>query len=191
MRIFSQTLMTICDAELRQLFAIRNWRQPRDAYYQRIYGKTAALFAAASESAAVLGGAHADETGALREYGYNVGMAFQIMDDIFDFVGDATTIGKPVGSDLRQGTVTLPVFHFVQAHPDALQIMEGANNGHTDAESFDRLVADIGQSPAIEATRREAIEFIARAKALLPAWPDSAYRRALDDVADYVIARTL
>ena len=114
MRVFSQTLMTICEGELRQLFDLRNWQQPKDAYYQRIYGKTAALFATATEAAAVLGSASEPEIGALHDYGYNVGMAFQIMDDVLDFVGTAQTVGKPVGNDLRQGTVTLPVFHYLQ-----------------------------------------------------------------------------
>lgn len=83
MKIFSQTLMTIVEGELRQLYALRNWSQPKDAYYQRIYGKTAALFAAATESAAVLGGAPEAEIALLRDYGYHVGMAFQIMDEFW------------------------------------------------------------------------------------------------------------
>lgn len=190
MRIFSETLMTICDGELRQLFAIGNWRQPRDAYYQRIYGKTAALFAAATESAAVLGSAPAAEVDALRDYGYKVGMAFQIMDDILDFVGDASTVGKPVGSDLRQGTVTLPVFHFLQDNPEALAVMEATSNGHAGADSLGDLIADIRRSPAIETTRLEAVQFVADAKALLAGWPDTIYRQALEQVADYVVART-
>ena len=190
MHIFSETLMTICDGELRQLYAIGDWRQPRDAYYQRIYGKTAALFASATESAAVLGGAPEDEIAALKEYGYKVGMAFQIMDDILDFVGDSSTVGKPVGNDLRQGTVTLPVFHFLQDNPDALAIMEATSNGHTGADPLGELIADIRQSPAIDSTRQEAVQFIAEAKALLTGWPDSIYRQALEQVADYVVART-
>ena len=114
MRVFSQTLMTICEGELRQLYDLRNWQQPKDAYYQRIFGKTAALFATATEAAAVLGSASEPEISALHDYGYNVGMAFQIMDDVLDFVGNTQTVGKPVGNDLRQGTVTLPVFHYLQ-----------------------------------------------------------------------------
>lgn len=104
MEIFSQTLMTIVEGELRQLFALRHWSQPKDAYYKRI--KTAALFAVATEAAAGVGHADEREISALRDYGYNVGMAFQIVDDILDFIGDPTVLGKPVGGDLRQGTVT-------------------------------------------------------------------------------------
>ncbi|MCA9868767.1 MAG: polyprenyl synthetase family protein, partial [Anaerolineae bacterium] len=143
-----------------------------------------------TESAAVLGGAPVDEIETLRDYGYKVGMAFQIMDDILDFVGDSSTVGKPVGNDLRQGTVTLPVFHFLQDNPEALAVMEATGNGHAGADPLGELIADIRRSPAIEATRREAVEFVAEAKALLARWPDTIYRQALAQVADYVVART-
>jgi geranylgeranyl pyrophosphate synthase len=191
MKIFSQTLMTIVEGELRQLYALRNWSQPKDAYYQRIHGKTAALFAAATESAAVLGNASEEEIGLLRDYGYNVGMAFQIMDDLLDFVGDANKVGKPVGGDLRQGTVTLPVFYYLQSHPDALQIMQASGNGHANGNLLGQLIADIARSPAIDATRQEAVQFVETAKACLVAWPPGTYRQALLDLADYVVVRSL
>ncbi len=191
MRIFSQTLMTIVEGELRQLYAVRNWSQPKDAYYQRIYGKTAALFAAATEAAAVLGDAPEEEIAQLRDYGHHVGMAFQIMDDILDFVGDPGKVGKPVGGDLRQGTVTLPVFHYLQTHPEALQVMQASGNGYGNGDLLGQLVADIARSPAIDATRQEAVQFIEAAKACLAPWPPSAYRQALLDLADYVVVRSL
>jgi geranylgeranyl pyrophosphate synthase len=191
MRIFSQTLMTICEGELRQLFDLRNWQQPENAYYQRIFGKTAALFATATEAAAVLGNGSEPEIAALRDYGYNVGMAFQIVDDILDFVGTAQTVGKPVGSDLRQGTITLPVFHYLQAHPEAMDVLRSTSNGHASADALSQLIADIGRSPAIETTYREAERFVDTAKACLALWPDSAYRQTLIQIADYVVARSL
>ncbi len=191
MQIFSQTLMTIVEGELRQLYAIRNWSQPKDAYYQRIYGKTAALFAAATEAAAVLGYAPEEEISLLRDYGYNVGMAFQIMDDVLDFIGDPGKVGKPVGGDLRQGTVTLPVFYYLQTHPEALQIMQASGNGHANGNLLGQLIADIAQSPAIDATRQEAGQFIDAAKACLESWPSSTHRQALLDLADYVVMRSL
>ncbi|HRI55645.1 MAG TPA: polyprenyl synthetase family protein [Anaerolineae bacterium] len=190
MKIFSQTLMTIVEGELRQLYALRNWSQPKDTYYQRIYGKTAALFAAATEAAAVLGHAPENEISLLRDYGYNVGMAFQIMDDILDFVGDPGKVGKPVGGDLRQGTVTLPVFHYLQLHPEALQIMQASGNGR-DGSLLSQLISDIARSPAIDATRREAVQFIETAKASLAPWPPGQHRQALLDLADYVVVRSL
>lgn len=191
MRIFAQTLMTICEGELRQLYDLRNWEQPKEAYFRRIYGKTAALFAAATESAAVLGTDDEAVISAMRDYGYNLGMAFQIMDDILDFVGDEVVLGKPVGSDLRQGTVTLPVFHYLQAHPEAIQIMRTAGRGNGADEALNQLICDIGRSPAIEATRSDAMAFVSAAKDALRIMPDNVYRQALADLADYVVRRSV
>ena len=191
MQVFAQTLMTICEGELKQLFDIRNWGQPKDAYFQRIHGKTAALFATATESGAILGGAPEQEIAALHDYGYNLGMAFQIMDDVLDFVGDQKVIGKPVGNDLRQGTVTLPVFHYLKSHPEALHIMQKMGNGSSSEEALSQLIEEIGRSPAIDATRQEAMEFLEKAKAALDPWPDSVYRRSLIGLADYVVERSL
>ncbi len=192
MRIFAQTLMTICEGELRQLFDLGNWDQPKEAYFQRIFGKTAALFAAATESAAVLGTADETQIGAMRDYGYNLGMAFQIMDDILDFVGDEAVLGKPVGSDLRHGTVTLPVFHYLQDHPEALQVMRAAtSNGHSADEAMTELIHNISCSSAIDATRADAAAFVAAAKSALQIMPDNIYREALAQLADYVLLRSL
>lgn len=191
MSIFAQTLMTICEGELRQLFDIRNWTQPKDSYYERIYGKTAALFASAAESAAVLGGGDEASIAAYRAYGHNLGMAFQIMDDVLDFVGDQKVVGKPVGNDLRQGTVTLPVFHYLQANPEAIRVMQATGNGVSSEDALSQLVEDISRSPAIDATRREAADFVAAAKSALESQPASNHREALLLLADYVVARSL
>jgi geranylgeranyl pyrophosphate synthase len=139
----------------------------------------------------VLGDASQEEIALLRDYGYNVGMAFQIMDDVIDFVGDADKVGKPVGNDLRLGTVTLPVFYYLQMHPEALEVVQASNNGHGNGSLLGQLIADIAQSSAIEATRQEALQFIEVAKACLAVWPSSVYRQALLDLADFVVVRSL
>ena len=115
--IFAQTLMTICSGELNQIFG-SDGGQPtataREYYYQRIYSKTASLFAASAEAGALLGEAPQTEAQALRDYGHNLGMAFQIVDDVLDFAGSEGDLGKPIGSDLRQGIITLPTIHFLE-----------------------------------------------------------------------------
>jgi geranylgeranyl pyrophosphate synthase len=120
---------------------------------------------------------------ALQDFGYNLGMAFQIVDDILDFVGDEGVMGKPVGSDLRQGTITLPVFYFMQQHPEvdvpALYEREGV----------DRLIDLVRTSEAIPAAQAEAEEFAQKAARALDAFPDGPYRQALCTLADYVVAR--
>ena len=119
MEAFARTLMTIVNGELSQLFRSEG-AQTLDDYHERIYAKTASLFELAAHGAAMLASAPAAEAEAMRSFGYNVGLAFQVVDDILDFVGQSTEIGKPVGSDLRHGIITLPVFLFQQ-----LQLLGG------------------------------------------------------------------
>src|SRR5579863_1490215 len=118
MRVFGETLMTIVDGELKQLFTAGFWRQSRAEYFQKIDRKTASLIRTATETGAILSGAPEDEVQALRAYGYNLGMAFQIVDDVLDLVGDEAVLGKPVGSDLRGGMVTLPVIGLLEEDPE-------------------------------------------------------------------------
>ncbi|MBC7224920.1 MAG: polyprenyl synthetase family protein [Anaerolineae bacterium] len=183
MRSFARTLKTICDGELRQLFSTLDWDQPREAYYQRIFSKTASLFLSAAESVGLLAEAPEDQMEALRSFGYNLGMAFQIVDDILDFVGDEQVMGKPVGSDLRQGTITLPVFYFMQQHPEvevpALYAREGV----------DRVIDLVRNSEAIQAAQDEAEAFADQAVRALGIFPDGPYLRTMRALAEYVVAR--
>ncbi|HHJ06177.1 MAG TPA: polyprenyl synthetase family protein, partial [Anaerolineae bacterium] len=118
-KIFSNTLMTIVNGELHQFFNNGHSTPPsREEYFQRIYAKTASLFAAGAETGAILARLPETQIRALHDYGYYLGMAFQIMDDILDFQGDEARLGKPVANDLRQGIATLPVLFFLEDFPD-------------------------------------------------------------------------
>ena len=202
-RIFANTLETIVNGELYQLSARQDFAQNKEGYYQRIYAKTASLFAAATESAAILAGLAEAEVQALRAYGHNLGMAFQIVDDILDFTGSEATLGKPAGSDLHGGTVTLPFFYFLQTHPSAEQLIdqmqatyavreEGADA--EDATQWDALVSQIVRelrsSSAVEAARHEAEAFLDVARANITGLPDSPYLRAMLELCDFVVQRT-
>jgi geranylgeranyl pyrophosphate synthase len=196
MDIFARGLMTLCAGEIRQ-----NYRPPDprslgsdgleamlNDYHRRIYGKTASLFEAATESAAVLSGAPEDQIQALRQYGYNLGMAFQIVDDVLDFTGDEKTLGKPAGSDLRQGLVTLPVINYLAAHPAHPMVMGALTRRDADG-LVDEAVTLIRTSPAIPASLDHAWEFAAAAQAELNALPDNIYRQGLYDLAEFVVKR--
>ena len=185
MSIFSKTLADICEGEIRQDFGGANWPPDRAEYYRHIESKTASLFTAATEGGAVLSKASETEIAALKAYGHNLGMAFQIVDDILDFTSDERQLGKPVGSDLRQGTYTLPVFYFIEQDPRGSQIVDLAN------ENIDALVDAIHNSPAIDASKAEARRFAQTAKDALAIFPDNVYRRALFELAAYVVDRTL
>ena len=184
--IFAQTLMTICDGELRQIFDSDEGKTTRDYYYQRIYSKTASLFAASTETGAILSGAPEAEVQALRDYGYNLGMAFQIADDVLDFIGNEGVLGKPVGGDLRQGIITLPTIYFLEAHPGdetVARVLSGQDEGVRAA------VEMIKGSGAIESSTAEAKSFAARSRNALSVLPHNEYRQAMFDLADFVVER--
>jgi geranylgeranyl pyrophosphate synthase len=187
MSIFAQSLMTICRGELRQIFNSRGHVPTREEYYQRIYSKTASLFAASTEAGAVLSGAPEPEVQVLREYGRTLGMAFQIVDDVLDFVGDERELGKPVGSDLRQGIVTLPALYFHEIHPadDALiKVLDDPRE-----EEVRAVVAAIKEAGAVESALDEARTFAQRSQESLQMLPPNEYRQAMLDLADYVVER--
>ncbi len=197
--LFSATLHTIVDGELRQLQDRYNYGQDKTNYYDRIYAKTASLFCAATEGAAVLAGLPEERVQDLRDYGYNLGMAFQIVDDILDFTGDESSLGKPAGSDLRQGTLTLPFFYFVQLQPDPQALFARLHTAQLHADQGDtavwnveinRLVSELRSSGAVEAARSEARVFLSRAVHNLSALPDNVYRRSLQGLCSFVVQRT-
>lgn len=191
MRIFARTLMDICDGEIRQDFGGARWPPNREEYYRHIDSKTASLFIAGTESGAILSGAPEAEISALKDFGHNLGRAFQIVDDILDFTADQSALGKPVGSDLRQGTLTLPVFYFIEQQRHALQLEDALQKEDRDSTEMNELIDSIRRSSAIEASKAEARRFVHQAQERLVILPDNLYRRALSDLANYVVERTL
>ena len=117
MKHFSETLAIIVNGELAQMFGSRGVLN-RDNYYKRIYAKTASLFEMTTRAAAMVSPVEENIVEEMRDFGYQLGMAFQVVDDILDFVGSERELGKPVGSDLRQGTITLPAIYYLQDHPE-------------------------------------------------------------------------
>ncbi len=189
MRVFGQALMTICDGELKQLFTAGFWRQTREEYYEKIERKTASLLRTASETGAILSGAPEDRIGALRQYGYYLGMAFQIVDDVLDFVGQEADMGKPVGSDLRQGMITLPGLRLLELDPSSRAL----HRIFDDADASDDAVRDavnaVKNSDAIPFALGEARRFAQQAVGYLVDLPLTPGRRALENLADYVVER--
>ena len=198
-RLFADTLRIIVDGELRQLAARHQFDQAKESYYERIYAKTASLFCAATEGAAILTGLPEAAIQQLRDYGYHLGMAFQIVDDILDFTGDERTLGKPAGSDLRQGTLTLPFFYHLQQQREParlLQQLEAAQAQLDDGEPaawqmlVDEIVARARNGEAVVAAQREAEHFLAHARAQLHGFPDNVYKQAMLGLCDFVVQRT-
>jgi len=188
MRLFAQTLVAISRAEMEQAIGARLQQPAAEDYYRHIHGKTAALFAAAAEGGAILAGAPESLVISLRDYGLNLGMAFQIVDDVLDFTGDEVELGKPRGSDLRQGTVTLPTIYFLEEHPGD-EVVRRVVQCQATPEEVRSVVEQIRHSTTIERAYTTAAGFTAQAKAMLESLPHSPYRQALADLADYVTER--
>ncbi len=187
--IVAQTVFALCDGELNEVTMER--RLPDEAaYLERIELKTASLYAACCQGAALLTEADADHVAALGAFGTNLGLAFQITDDILDLVGDEADFGKTVGRDLAEGMPTLPMIYAVaeaDGHSGELARRIVAT-GKSEGEVRDLLrVIRAGGGPA--RARQRALEFHAAAVKSLDALPARPEREALRDVADFVISR--
>ena len=148
-KLFSQTLATISSGELKQSFGAFNLEQTQEQYLDRIASKTASLFCLATESGAVLSQAPEKSVAALREYAHNLGIAFQIVDDILDFIGTEEELGKPVGSDLTQGTLTLPAMLLLEYYPEDNPITKLFQN-RAEPESVKLIIELVRNSPVVE-----------------------------------------
>ena len=187
--IFADTILVIVEGEIKQDYTDAKSRPERDEYYRRIYAKTASLFEGAMRSAGVLGNASEKQMNALGMYGRKLGTAFQIIDDVLDFVGTQSDVGKPVGNDLRQGVVTLPAIMYYENHPNHPVMQSIAvKNGHSSQE-LEAVIQEIGASPELAAARDEASGFVRDAQRELENLPKGKYRQALYDLADYVVER--
>lgn len=190
MKLFSETLAIIVNGELTQLFSSRG-PASRNEYYRRIYAKTASLFELAAGAAAILSPVNQDTISTLRSFGYDIGMAFQIVDDVLDFTGDQSTIGKPVANDLRQGLITLPTICYMEIKPGDPEIEKIVNNETSTVSNFDRLITSIRESGAIENAMVEARGYVDSALGSLNNQPDCAERYALQELTNYIISRDL
>ncbi len=195
---FSKTLTVICSGELNQMFANRTQLPSKADYYNRIFSKTASLFVLAAESGPLLAQQDEADVQRLRTFGQLLGEAFQIVDDVLDFMGDEATLGKPVGGDLCQGIITLPVLHYFDGHPDdprVKTVLARAGNvrGHNDharnEQAIQALIADLRQSNAAEWAMQQAETRAAEASALLDAYPDTPYRRDMQEIAAFAVQR--
>lgn len=184
---FSETLMTILNGEVNQQFS--HWQVDRQDYFDRIYAKTGAMFVLAAKSAATLAGADKDGLLALERYGYHTGIAFQIADDVLDFTSNQTQLGKPVGSDLREGIFTLPILLYVEQYPndpDFNLLIEVQDANHPAVES---LITSIKASGVIEGALDEARVMVSRGQRALEGIPDSRYKEALSSIGNSAVDR--
>ncbi|HNZ12036.1 MAG TPA: polyprenyl synthetase family protein [Anaerolineaceae bacterium] len=191
MKVFARTLTIIVNGEISQLFTSR-CQASRENYYQRIYAKTGSLFETSAYAAALISPVDGKISEAMKQYGYEIGIAFQLVDDVLDFTADEATLGKPVGSDLRQGLVTLPAILYAESNPQDPAAADILNGRCVQEEAeINRLVEAICKSDAITRAMAEASNYVSRAMECLQTAPNSASKAALEDLAQYIVARNL
>ena len=190
-RRFSETIMELSSGELLEYFTSNNSNQGREDYNDKIYRKTASLFRTSAETGAILSGASEELVQALLSYGYNIGMAFQIVDDILDMQGNPGEIGKPVGNDLLQGTLTLPAIMLIERYPKDNPIEElfrRRNDGADD--SLGRAVEMIQTSGVIEECFEVSRDYCLKAITAIEPLPHNDAHESLTALSHYVMDRT-
>ncbi len=190
LHLFAQTLATIVDGEITQLFGGRG-RASRADYNKRIYAKTASLFETSTTATAIIAGVDDITKEKVRIYGNEIGMAFQIVDDILDFTSQTEKLGKPVASDLRQGLITLPALYYIESFPNDEDMASVIDHDPCDEGCLKRLLVAIRESGSIEKAQKEAEQHVANAIGALANLRESIERSALIDLARYIAGRNI
>lgn len=190
LKIFADTLATIVSGELTQQFSGRG-DLSRGNYDKRIYAKTASMFVLATTASAILSEVDSSIIGKMKKYGFSIGMAFQIIDDVLDFTSEQTIIGKPVASDLRQGLITLPTIYFVEKNPLEKNSVQAISDNYYNEEAISKIVLSIRASGAIEYSLNEASKYIDEGVKTLEDLPENSEKLALRNLAYYFIQRTI
>jgi octaprenyl-diphosphate synthase len=191
LRLLADTTTRMAEGEVQQLLNTCDLEVDEERYLDVIRSKTAILIAAACEVGAVLADASAEQVLAMREFGLEIGIAFQLMDDALDYVAEQKDFGKEKGHDLAEGKMTLPLIHALtqvdaRQHEEVARIIEEEELSAADLEYVCELIA---MNDGIEYTRKKAAERIDIAKQYLQIFPPSTAREALEILADYVVAR--
>ena len=190
MHLLADTTNTIAQGEVLQLLNINDPDTSEQSYHQVIYNKTACLFEAACKIGSILTDSPDSCAQAFGEYGKNLGIAFQLVDDALDYEADSAELGKNVGDDLAEGKPTLPLIHAMQhGNDDEKKLIRGAiENGGL--EHIDAITAIIKQTGALEYTHQQAIKHAELAKAAIADLPASESKQALIFLADYAVERS-
>ncbi len=191
-RLFSDTVATVCEGTIMETLSAGKLDLSVETYLERISRKTACLMAACCKGGAIVSNATPEQANALYDFGLNLGIAFQIVDDVLDYTGTDEHIGKPTGNDLRQGLITLPLIYSLQSqnngHSDEIGEILAAKDSNDDR--INAIVRWVAQGPGIHAALEEAEQFAQRARNALSIFPPGKDRAVLDELTYFVVARS-
>ena len=190
-RLLCDVTLRIVEGEIYQLTKNGDAELTESEHFEIVQSKTAYLFAGCARIGGMLGPITRDQQEALWQYGLNIGMAFQIVDDLLDFTGEEVALGKPVGGDLREGKLTLPVIHMRdRGGPRAAALLRQVVDAReVTLEQWQEIRALLAQTRSIEYASRVASDYVERAKKTLYSFPSSDARDALMFLPDYVVSR--
>jgi len=191
LELFSKTTTKMAEAEAIQLSRAWDMNISEQDYLYLISNKTASLISAASESGAILAGVNSEKRKALRDYGHNLGVAFQLIDDYFDYFSTQKTIGKQIGKDFQEGNITLPLIYTLKnaSSEDKKQIIDILEKRLFDEKHFNYVVEKIKKYNGDRYILMKAKEYITRAKSALEVFDHEESKWSLIVTADYIIDR--
>ncbi|BDT57857.1 octaprenyl diphosphate synthase [Massilia varians] len=189
MSILSRATTVIAEGEVLQLLNMHDPDVTHESYLNVIRSKTAKLFEAAAELGALVGGAGDEQIAAAGEYGRSLGTAFQLIDDVLDYAGDAAEIGKNLGDDLREGKPTLPLIWLMEnGTPEQRQLVRSCIE-HGDEAQFEAVLAAVSSSGALAYTRQQAEQAARRAAEAIAGLPESVYKASLLQLCSFAVDR--
>jgi octaprenyl-diphosphate synthase len=191
LELFIALTQAMVEGELLQLTWQRRIDVPEDIYFELTYRKTAYLFSVCLRLGALLAAMSAEEENLLGDYGRNLGLSFQLIDDVLDFSSSEEILGKPTGNDLREGRVTLPLIYLLQrcTQQEAETVKSVLAVGGFNPQRFSEILVLIDRYDTLRAAREKAQEFAQKAKCSLEAFPDTPYKDALRSLPDFMLDR--
>lgn len=190
-RVLSDVLKRMVEGQFLELEHTHDWRITKAQYLEIITAKTAALMGAACTSGAMVAGADEKTMHRLGEFGLDLGIAFQLMDDLLDYTSSEEVFGKPVGKDLKEGKITLPLVHYVSEleKAEVERLAELFKSQKANDQDYEDLIRRVRTHGAIERVRSEASEYVARAANLINLFPNSPFKQGLLELGGYILTR--
>jgi octaprenyl-diphosphate synthase len=190
-RMLSENMKHMLEGQLLELAHTHDWGITKENYLEIITAKTAVLISSACASGALMAGSGEKEEECLGQFGLNLGIAFQLMDDVLDYTASEEEFGKPVGKDLREGKITLPLIYFLsdKTKEEVNDLQDRFKNHKADDEDYQRLISQVREKGAIEKIQREAEAYVDKGTAFLDLFPENPTKKDLLSLGPYILAR--